>query len=63
MLSHRLANVQIKQFEVAAGAVLKRTETLTSVQHVLNDSTDAELPVVDSHGEPDSHQLNDSISL
>ncbi|KAG1961664.1 chloride channel protein [Pimephales promelas] len=48
----KLANVQIKQFEVAAGAVLKRTETLTTVQHVLNDSTDAELPVVDSHDSP-----------
>ncbi|XP_056124091.1 chloride channel K [Rhinichthys klamathensis goyatoka] len=48
----KLANVQIKQFEVPAGAVLKRTETLTSVQHILNDSTDTEVPVVDSHDSP-----------
>lgn len=52
MLSHRLANVQIKQFAVPVGAVLNRTDTLTSVQHILNDSTDTEVPVVDSHGEP-----------
>lgn len=51
MLSRRLADVQIKQFVIPAGAVLERSETLISVQHILKDSTDSELPVVESRGE------------
>ncbi|KAI2649742.1 Chloride channel protein ClC-Kb [Labeo rohita] len=48
----KLANVQIKQFVIPAGVVLERTETLTSLQRILNDSTDNEFPVVDSHDSP-----------
>lgn len=46
----KLANVQIKQFVIPAGVVLERTETLASLQHILNDSADGQFPVVDSHG-------------
>lgn len=63
MLSQRLANVQIKQFVIPAGVVLERTETLTSLQRILNDSTDNEFPVVDSHGEFNKcYQLNNTIA-
>ncbi|XP_026061873.1 chloride channel protein ClC-Kb-like [Carassius auratus] len=44
----KLANVQIKQFVIPAGVVLERTETLASLQHILN--ADGQFPVVDSHG-------------
>ncbi|KTF80038.1 hypothetical protein cypCar_00021809 [Cyprinus carpio] len=48
----KLANVQIKQFVIPAGVVLERTETLASLQHILNDSADGQFPVVDSHVSP-----------
>ncbi|NP_956676.1 chloride channel K [Danio rerio] len=44
----KLADVQIKQFVIPAGAVLERSEKLISVQHILKESTDSELPVVES---------------
>ncbi|XP_051518056.1 chloride channel K [Myxocyprinus asiaticus] len=45
----KLAQVQIKQFVIPAGAVLEKAERLTSVQQILNTSIETEFPVVNSH--------------
>ncbi|XP_055043271.2 chloride channel K [Misgurnus anguillicaudatus] len=45
----KLASVQIKQFVIPAGEVLERDEGLTGVQKILNDNTEEEIPVVNSH--------------
>uniref|UniRef100_A0A3B4EBD5 Chloride channel protein n=1 Tax=Pygocentrus nattereri TaxID=42514 RepID=A0A3B4EBD5_PYGNA len=50
--SPKLSLVQIGQFVVPAGTVLQRSEKVTGVQNVLNNSTEFEFPVVDTHESP-----------
>ncbi|KAI4896000.1 hypothetical protein NFI96_025273 [Prochilodus magdalenae] len=47
--SPKLSSVQIGRFVVPAGSVLQRGEKVTGVQHVLNNSSESEFPVVDTH--------------
>uniref|UniRef100_A0AAR2LD86 Chloride channel protein n=1 Tax=Pygocentrus nattereri TaxID=42514 RepID=A0AAR2LD86_PYGNA len=56
--SPKLSLVQIGQFVVPAGTVLQRSEKVTGVQNVLNNSTEFEFPVVDTHGESDQFLLH-----
>ncbi|XP_036447839.1 chloride channel K isoform X2 [Colossoma macropomum] len=50
--SPKLSSVQIGRFVVPAGTVLQRSEKVMGVQHVLNNSTEFEFPVVDTHESP-----------
>uniref|UniRef100_A0A8B9LS21 Chloride channel protein n=1 Tax=Astyanax mexicanus TaxID=7994 RepID=A0A8B9LS21_ASTMX len=49
----KLSSVQIGRFVAPAGAVLQRGEKMAGVQNVLNNSTESQFPVVDTHGASD----------
>ncbi|KAG9269682.1 chloride channel protein ClC-Ka isoform X1 [Astyanax mexicanus] len=48
----KLSSVQIGRFVAPAGAVLQRGEKMAGVQNVLNNSTESQFPVVDTHESP-----------